>query len=233
MIMTFILGGFAGISALTSLVSSFISFLAEACSATAYITFGILLNQYTKIMTSDGTAPVQQPAAQYAGGYQNPAAPAAPEAPTAPWGAAQPQNYGTAGYGASAAPVASAPQQFGETTVLTDTEVGGTTVLRAPAPMQTARLTRLRTNEVVYVNQPVFKIGKDPTQNDYAVSGNSAISRSHAEIRANETGFSIVDMNSSNHVYVNTDLIPAGVEIALTSGTTIRLADEDFLFEVG
>jgi pSer/pThr/pTyr-binding forkhead associated (FHA) protein len=99
--------------------------------------------------------------------------------------------------------------------------------------MQTAKLTRLRTNEVVYVNQPVFKIGKDPAQNDYAVSGNSAISRAHAEIRANETGFSIVDMNSSNHVYVNTDLIPVGVEITLTSGTTIRLADEDFLFEVG
>jgi hypothetical protein len=235
MIMTFILGGFAGISALTSLVSSFIYFLAEACSATACITFGILLNQYTKIMTTEGSASVQQPATQYSGRYQNYGAPAAPAAPAAPWGNAQSQNCGTAGYGvpaAPAAPVAPAPQQFGETTVLSDAEVGGTTVLRAPVPIQTARLTRLRTNEVVYVNQPVFKIGKDPTQNDYAVSGNSAISRSHAEIHVNQAGFSIVDMNSSNHVYVNTDLIPAGVEIALTSGTTIRLADEDFLFEV-
>ena len=147
------------------------------------------------------------------------------EAPTAPWAGQNQAAY--------AGPTVRQPQ-VGETTALHTPvpEVGGTTVLSQPAPAVVPSLTRIRTGEVTYVNQPVFRIGKDPEQNNYCVGGNSAISRHHCDIVLREDGFYLIDQNSSNHVYVNGTMISSGMVYKIESGTVIRLADEDFLFQI-
>ena len=62
------------------------------------------------------------------------------------------------------------------------------------------------------------------------IDDNPAISRKHAKIVLNDNKFYIVDLNSTNHVYVDGKAIPADTPIPIIDGTKIRLADELFTF---
>ncbi len=121
---------------------------------------------------------------------------------------------------------------FGETTVLgVGSEAGETTVLGASqAQIIKPYLLRIKNNERIELNKPVFRIGKERSYVDYFVSDNTAVSRSHANIINKDNEFYIIDTNSTNHTYVNGSMIQSNVETKIEHGTKIRLANEDFEF---
>lgn len=133
-------------------------------------------------------------------------------------------------------PVVQQPPQsinFGETTVL-GSPMGETTVLgAATAPtMLKPYLIRIKNNEKIPLNKPVFRIGKERSYVDYFIGDNTAISRSHANIVNRNGEFFVVDTNSTNHTYVNGNMIQCNVETPLSNGTRIRFANEEFEFKL-
>ena len=122
---------------------------------------------------------------------------------------------------------------FGETTVLGTDMLGETTVLsRAASENNLPYLIRRKTNERVCINKPVFRIGKERSYVDYFIGDNSAISRSHANIVNRDGQYYIVDTNSTNHTFVNGGMIGSNTETCLSHGSVIRLADEEFTFNM-
>lgn len=127
-----------------------------------------------------------------------------------------------------------APINFGETTVLGGGAIGETTVLSATVTQQKVEpyLVRIKNNERIPLNKPVFRIGKERSYVDYFVSDNTAISRSHANIINRNGEFFVVDTNSTNHTYVDGRMIQSNVETKLTHGARLKLANEDFEFNM-
>lgn len=122
---------------------------------------------------------------------------------------------------------------FNETTVLSPAMMGGeTTVLSANPIAPNPTLTRVKTNEKININKPVFRIGKEKSYVDYFIADNTAISRSHANIHTENGEYFIEDTNSTNHTYINGKLINSNVKTKLTNGDKVRLANEDFIFSV-
>lgn len=124
---------------------------------------------------------------------------------------------------------------FGETTVLGGGVAGETSVLNvsATAAKQLApHLVRAKNNEVIPVNKPVFRIGKEKSYVDYFVADNTAVSRSHANIITREDKYFVVDTNSTNHTFVNGKMIPSSTEVEILHGTKLRFANEDFEFQL-
>lgn len=174
------------------------------------------------------SAPVSAPAA--------PQAAAAPVTqPTAAQPQPQPQAPSVSAYQAAAVPH-SAPGNFGETVVLNAGGAGETTVLTTVVMPNSTKpmpyLIRLSNNERIPVNKPVFRIGKERSYVDYFIGDNSAISRSHANILQREDRYFIMDTNSKNHTYVDGSIIPSNAEIEIVNGTKLRLANEDFEFQI-
>ena len=120
---------------------------------------------------------------------------------------------------------------FGDTVVLGDEKMG-TTVLGAEPEAADPKpyLIRVKTNEKILLNKPTFKLGKEQTYVDYAILGNSAISRSHATIYVNNGVFMVEDTNSTNHTYVDGKMIPSNTRTPMPVGCRLRLADEEFEF---
>jgi pSer/pThr/pTyr-binding forkhead associated (FHA) protein len=127
---------------------------------------------------------------------------------------------------------------FGETTVLGGAggAIGETTVLGASsakaAPQPRQMLLRLKNNERINIDKPVYRIGKERSYVDYFIGDNSAISRSHANIITRDGKYFVMDTNSTNHTFVNGSMIQSNVEVPLEHGTMLRLADEEFEFKL-
>ena len=175
----------------------------------------------------------ETPAAGFAiPGQQQPVAPNQNAQPQASKPVATaPAQVTTPAYSQTAQP--SRPINFGETTVLGGA-IGETTVLGAiMEPAKTdPHLIRSKNNEKSPLNKPVFRIGKERSYVDYFISDNTAISRGHANIVNHNSEFFIVDTNSTNHTYVNGTMIQPGVEMKLSHGDKVRLANEDFEFRL-
>lgn len=123
---------------------------------------------------------------------------------------------------------------FGETTVL-NSQVGETTVLSAGTSMEktiSPHLVRMRTQEKIIINKEIFRIGKEKSFVDYCISDNMAISRSHAHLVNRNEEFYIVDTNSTNHTFVNGEMIPSNQEVLLSDGVTVTLGNEVFKFKL-
>jgi len=137
-------------------------------------------------------------------------------------------------------PIQTAPQgqamNFGETTVLNAATFGETTVLDAGMIQQEVKiqpyLIRVKNNERIELNKPVFRIGKEKSYVDYFISDNTAISRSHANVISRDGEYFVVDTNSTNHTYVNGMMIQSNVETKIADGAKIRLANEEFEFKL-
>ena len=137
------------------------------------------------------------------------------------------------GYPAGAMQTQSA--NFGETTILGGGPIGETTVLSAAAmaPQEVKPfLIRTKNNEKIPLDKPVFRIGKEKSYVDYFIGDNTAISRSHANIISRNGEYFVVDTNSTNHTYLNGQMLASNVETKITSGAKIRLANEDFEFKI-
>lgn len=123
-----------------------------------------------------------------------------------------------------------------ETTVLVSPMIGETTVLvngQLPGQNQMIPfLIRRKGNEKISLNKPVFRIGKERSYADYFIGDNTAISRSHANIVSRDGEYYLIDTNSTNHTFLNGQMIQSNVETKLAHGDTIRLANEDFEFKL-
>lgn len=113
---------------------------------------------------------------------------------------------------------------FGETTVLG--------VSNQTAGSGQPYLLRMKNNERIYIDKDIFKIGKEKSYVDYFLGDNAAISRSHANIIAKNGEYFVVDTNSTNHTYVNGMMLQSNVETPITHGTKVRLANEEFEFNM-
>ena len=122
---------------------------------------------------------------------------------------------------------------FGETTVLNSANSGETTVLSSVSTSAQPKphLIRMKNNENINLDKPVFRIGKEKSYVDYFIGDNTAISRSHANIVCRDGECFIVDTNSTNHTYLNGSMIQSNVETKLTHGDIVRLANEEFEFK--
>ena len=119
------------------------------------------------------------------------------------------------------------------TMVLGD-DSGGTTVLGYDEPDEPVypTLIRLRTEEAYSVDKPTFRIGTEQSYCDLFICDNNYISRSHADIVTRDDRYYIVDRNSTNKTFVDGKVIPAEKEVEIFPGTQIRLANEDFTFNI-
>ena len=172
----------------------------------------------------------QMPAQQNPGfampGQQSAPAPQPAAQPVAPQPAYQSQSA-----------VSGSKISFGETSVLGGgSMVGETSVLGVASVAEPNRinphLIRIKNNENIPLNKPVYRIGKERSYVDYFIGDNTAISRSHANIVNHNGEFFIVDTNSTNHTYVEGRMIPSNEETKLEDGTKFRLANEDFEFKL-
>lgn len=102
------------------------------------------------------------------------------------------------------------------------TRVGGT------APY----LIRCRDNAIIQVDRTEFTIGKKQGAVDYCIADNKAISRVHAKLINTGGSFFVIDMESTNHTYVDGVRIPVYTQVSIVSGTMLRFANEDFEFRI-
>ncbi|MBO4591644.1 MAG: FHA domain-containing protein, partial [Eubacterium sp.] len=53
-----------------------------------------------------------------------------------------------------------------------------------------------------------------------------------AEISLREGEYYIKDTNSTNHTFINGDMIQSGVEVKISIGDRLRFANEEFEFQM-
>ena len=124
---------------------------------------------------------------------------------------------------------------FGETTVLGGCVPGETTVLtaaQASAQQPAPHIIRQKNNEKIPINKPRFRIGKEKSYVDYFIGDNTAISRSHADIVTADNTYFIIDMNSTNHTFINGNMIQSGDQVQMNHGDILKLANEEFEFRI-
>ncbi|MFL0505383.1 FHA domain-containing protein [Ureibacillus sp. 179-F W5.1 NHS] len=129
----------------------------------------------------------------------------------------------------------SSTETFSETTVLGNSdELEGTTVLGSEELERdiVAYLQRKSTQEKVIIDRDEFKIGKDPSQCDFVISDNKAISRYHAKIIRRNNRFYIVDCHSTNKTFVEGLAILPESEMEIFAGTNLKFGNEEFLFSI-
>lgn len=199
---------------------SVFSVLSGLCNAVAYICFAIFLFQYRDkmrvLMAGSTPYPVMVSAQPvYTAASQQyvytPQEPVEERYVTPPTPADEPADATI-----TLTPVA--PAMF----------VPETTVL-SPKPVQPAlSLTRVRDGGSFAINQPQFRIGRDPATVDYIVSDNTAVGRHHADILEHDGGCFVVDQNSTNHTYLNGQELAPGMEYPLHDGDELTLGDEVF-----
>ena len=120
---------------------------------------------------------------------------------------------------------------YGETTVIYQ-NTDATVVLRQEEKKREAYLIRKRSGERIIIAGEEFVLGKDPSQTNYWITGNSAISRTHAVILYKGTDYMISDKNATNGTFVNGEKVAAFQETILKDNDIIKLADEDFEFHL-
>lgn len=123
---------------------------------------------------------------------------------------------------------------FGDTTVLIAPGAAGETSLLT-ADVTTAvkprpYLVRLKNGEKILIDKPRFRIGKEKSYVDYFIGDNTAISRSHADIIVKGDEYYLVDLNSTNHTFVNGSMIQGNAEVQIKNGNRIKFANEEFDF---
>lgn len=100
------------------------------------------------------------------------------------------------------------------------------------APKKPLRLkftiTRSKTGESAEISGVEYAVGRSEAMTDFTVRGNSAISRLHIVIKADDKKCVIVDQNSSNATYINGRELTPMVDYEVKNGDIVELADEKF-----
>lgn len=111
--------------------------------------------------------------------------------------------------------------------------LGETIVLREPSVNNTRPyLVRIKNGQKVFIEKSIFRMGREKRYVDFFIGDNTAIGRSHADIITRDGEYFIIDNNSKNYTYLDDVLLPAQVEMKLSHGVKIRLANEEFEFRL-
>lgn len=97
---------------------------------------------------------------------------------------------------------------------------------------QIATVSRRRTGDRKMIAGSDFYIGTDASFVDFYVSDNARIGQKHVRIMAGNDQYMIEDLNSMNHTYLNGVQLESGRSYVLHNADVIRLADEDFVFQL-
>lgn len=117
------------------------------------------------------------------------------------------------------------------TTVLSDDGISVQQIQQMqPVNYHFASLTRQVTGEKIELGKPSFVLGKNPEKSDYAVAGNTNISRVHAVITTRNGRYYVMDQNSTNGTFINGRIIKAGQETEILPGDCLMFANEEFIF---
>ena len=128
----------------------------------------------------------------------------------------------------------------GGTTLLVEEDESGTTLLTQQEDdeadttllQQEERypiLERISTGESVTVRKNIFNIGKEK-ENDFTIINNKAVSRRHAVIERINGTYYLMDKGSTNHTYLNGEMLDAENSYVLSDHDSIQIADEEFTF---
>lgn len=119
-----------------------------------------------------------------------------------------------------------------EATGLLNDDDGTALLDESQSYIQYPTLCRVLTGETVRINKPVFRIGKERSYVDFFVSNNNAVSRSHADIITRGQRYFVIDLNSKNRTYINDQVLPVQQEVEIFNGDRLRLANEEFTFQI-
>ena len=100
-----------------------------------------------------------------------------------------------------------------------------------PLPSIIPFLVRKNNGETYKIDKPECTVGRSKN-NDCVIVGNMYIARIHCRIITRGEEYFIVDNDSSNHTYIDGIMIPPNVEMKLSHGNIIKLANEDFEFKI-
>lgn len=92
-----------------------------------------------------------------------------------------------------------------------------------------ARLVNRQTGESTIIDKPVFRIGRERNYVDLLVD-NPTVSRAHCNLIRRNNTYYLVDMDSTNHTYVNGVVLKPRQETCLGDGDELTLANEKFVF---
>lgn len=96
----------------------------------------------------------------------------------------------------------------------------------------TAYLIHRNSGTRLLIAKDNFVLGSKKGSTDYCITGNPAVSRRHAAI-VNEGGILFLkDLESMNHSYVNDRQLEPGEKLVIRNQDIIRLANEEFVFEM-
>lgn len=109
---------------------------------------------------------------------------------------------------------------------------GETMVLHSANSETRPILRRCKTNEGIRVNKDTFYIGKDGLKCDYCIKGNPSISRTHVVIKRLDKLYYVEDLGATNGTYHNDSKMQSSQSIRLNNGDRIRMANEEFVFEM-
>ncbi len=124
--------------------------------------------------------------------------------------------------------------EFEATGLLNEEE--GTALLQenyvSPTYKKVPSMKRVSTGEEISITKSIFRIGKEQNYVDYCVTGNSAVSRSHADIVTRGSMYFVVDLNSKNKTYINEQPLIPQSEVQIFDGDKLTLANEEFFFRI-
>lgn len=95
-----------------------------------------------------------------------------------------------------------------------------------------AYLIRENSGEEIPLTKEIFTIGKESASVDYGISGNSTVSRKHAEIIKRGRHYFICDKGSTNKTYVSGKEIRPEEFVEIHNGTRIKISNEEFTFYI-
>lgn len=91
-------------------------------------------------------------------------------------------------------------------------------------------LTRTKTGERVTISKEQFKVGRERSRVDMCISDNTAVGRLHAIIVTRGGNTYVVDQNSTNCTFVNSQRAGANQEVPLKNGDKVTFADEEYTY---
>ena len=94
------------------------------------------------------------------------------------------------------------------------------------------KLIRKVTGEEIPITKQVFCIGKADQGVDYKILGNKSVSRRHAYITNINGVYYLRDNNSTNHTYLNGEMLYSNIEVVIPDNSTIQLSNEEFFFKI-
>ena len=87
-----------------------------------------------------------------------------------------------------------------------------------------------KTGETIIVNKTPYKIGRSSVNDDYVITGNRSVSRTHATFNIKNDICYIVDNDSLNKTYVNGVVLQPKCKYALSNGDSVWLYNERFIY---